>query len=179
VSGGGGKRAQRSRASAFVLLVALGSAPACGEDDAKTTVDAFCSGVCDAASRCRLGDGTCPTSCAQTSHADRFSVEGAEHLGDCLTDLSCSAFSDDTVWKNEFDACWQSSKPLVPVTEHVRRVCARYVEAYFECNALLSTRQCELDLGMWSDDVLDDAAACIGADCDALVACLKGAFSSP
>ena len=177
---GGGTTPQRpmGRASALVLLVVLSLAPACGADDAEQTpVEAFCSGVCGAATRCQVADATCSSSCAQSAHVERYSNEGARHLGDCLDGLTCSAFSDETVWNEQFNACWQSSKPLVPVTEHVRGVCSRYVEASFECSSLYSTEQCELDLRMWSDDMLDAAAACFPApDCDSVGACLKGVF---
>jgi len=183
VNAGGGTRGLTPRAVAagFALLAALGGTFACSEEVAQTPVEAYCSGICRAATRCHVAATTCSSACAaQSSFAERYSLEGAKHFGDCLAELDCTVFSDDDVWHRETDACWQSSKPRVTVTARVRSLCSREVTASFECGWSDSTRQCELDLGMWSDDVLDDVTACLPkTDCEKLEICMKGVFESP
>jgi hypothetical protein len=183
VTVGGSRRWWARRFGAVVgVLGALGGMAACSAEEVgkQSAVDAYCSGLCEVAQRCHLADGSCSTSCADQSDANRYSPDGAKQLGECVAVLDCATVADDAAWNEAFDACWQSSKPLVETTARARSVCAGYVEASFECGSFFSTQECENNFRMWSDQVLDQVAACLGTpECDGLHACVQGVFESP
>jgi len=165
---------------ALVWLAALAGTAACSSDDSpETPIEAFCAGLCRAADRCWPSNNSCSSVCPSTSSADDFSLEGAKHLGDCMSNIDCGALSDETGFNDFFQACWQSSKKLVPVTEEVRATCATYVEGWFECGSLYSQTECEYDFRMWSDGKLEQVERCMrSTDCEAMDSCVAEVFGA-
>lgn len=164
------------------LVVALAAllAAGCDDDDDETSAHVFCSGVCKAVARCgrQALTGSCLESCTSSASSfERVSYDGAQHLGDCMSNAECTVFDDESAWEASYEACWQRAKGGIAVTQQTRAVCAHFVAAWFECGAQASTRECEANFGMWSSSVIEEIDGCAAAvTCAALDACTSEVF---
>ncbi len=140
---------------AVLVLGACGGASSPGE--------AFCDGYCKAAERCGAPGDTCSTQCVDDRPGlSKLSVEGAQRIGDCVSGFSCSTLSDEAAWESSIQSCAESSGAAVKRTPKLRALCATYSEAWFDCDTVLSTTECEDELSLYSDEVLDSLARCTG-----------------
>lgn len=154
---------------------------ACGNDlQASTPAQAFCNGVCRAEERCSVAARAgCEDRCIQQRPGlAKYSLDGAERLGDCASGFDCTTLFSDAGWQVAMKSCWDTARKEVEPTPKLRSFCASFAEAWFECGSWYSTADCEDAFGMWSDATLDQLSDCTVDSCDKLDACEKGVLGS-
>jgi hypothetical protein len=170
---------KRALSSTAVLPALLMAFLAIGCDSNESGVRIWCEGVCAAVARCGHGSTDCATNCVRGEPGlAHLSSSGASALKPCLEQLSCLATSgDDSAWKNEQTACWDSARMSVAIADHARRLCSTYALAWFDCGYSLSVDYCGRIYSMWDDAVLDRIALCESAPtCEELQSCEQSAY---
>jgi hypothetical protein len=161
------------------LLALVVAFLAIGCDSNEPGVRIWCEGVCAAIARCGRGNADCATNCVRGEPGlAHLTSSGASALKPCLEQLSCQATSgDESAWKTEQKACWDSARMSVAIADHARRLCSTYALAWFECGYSLSTDDCGRVYSMWDDTVLDRIALCESTPtCEDLQSCEQNAY---
>ena len=66
-----------------------------------------------------------------------------------------------------------------PPSPHLVEFCPGYATSAFDCGYSFPVEECRSGLNIWTDEFLDDLAACTQlATCDATDACLKARFGN-
>ena len=161
------------------LLAAAFVVAACGGGEPSSPGDAFCKGYCQAAVRCGAVAGTCHDACVEQLGFSDLSVEGAGRLGDCTSGFDCGTLENEDAWNAAEQDCAAAAGAATPRTPEFRAFCAAYSEAWFDCNTVFSTTECEDDFVLYADDVIDSLKQCIDAStCAELEPCVKKVFGS-
>jgi hypothetical protein len=160
----------------FAAAVCVGGFASCEDRSLAPSVQSFCGGVCQGAVRCdpRISYQACSAGCVADSADGLAKVrpEAAAAAGACLSTVDCTTFFDDP-----FDLCWGRARNQVEPSPRLRTFCPPYSASAFECGAWYGVEDCMWGYNLWTDDVLDAAAACTSAaSCDAEFACLDQVF---
>ena len=163
----------------LALAVGCGALSGCGDSPLPASVESFCGGICQGVVRCQGGSrSACESGClAYPGNASLTSVrrEVAAAVGACLAaEPSCQ-----TILDGPYDACWDRARAEVAPSAHLLEFCPAYAMSTFECGYWYPVEDCRTQMNIWTDDFLDDLAACTReATCEATDACLAARFGS-
>lgn len=158
--------------AAFVLVACAGAEPS-------SPGEAFCKGYCQAAERCGALAETCHDACVEGFGFSRLSIDGAGRLGDCTSGFDCATLQNQDAWTAAEQDCAQAAVAASPRTPKLRGFCVAYSEAWFACNTVLSTTECEDGFVLDADDVIDSLTRCIDTSaCSDLEPCVKKVLGS-
>jgi hypothetical protein len=118
----------------------------------------------------------CRSACvAQRPSLAGLNTRAAALLGDCISNLSCTAlYSGATAWNEAMNACWSEAEMSIEPTAKVRSFCLTISQKRFECGSWWSsTEGCELFYVLKTDDIIDWVTACgASATCEELETCI-------
>ena len=81
------------------------------------------------------------------------------------------------IFNGPFDSCWDRARSETPPTPHVVAFCQEHATWAFNCGYSLSVEECQTGFNIWTDEFLDDLAACTRLDtCEATDVCLEAKF---
>ena len=164
-----------------VLFAAVcGAVSGCEDPPPLSSVESFCGGACEGAVRCddRVSWQICDDPCVadhQSGSLSSVRPEAAAVVGTCLaSDLGCHE-----IFNGPFESCWDRARSETPPSAHLVEFCRGYATSAFDCGYSFSVEECQTRLNIWTDEFLDDLAACTRlATCDATDACLTAKFES-
>ena len=119
--------------------------------------------------RCGQADVTCPTDCLARTDLSLYRASSLERIGACAKDEDCRQLrlADPTA------DCFQQARNDEPLRQTVIDYCEGASLSYFRCDSWLPVAECTTQVGLWQDDVLLRAQACLDNKCDKLFDCIK------
>lgn len=154
---------------------------ACGGTGLEDPAALWCDGLCSAERRCnktRQSQEVCRSECVDARPGlSGYSREGAEAWRPCLAGLECRALSDEVLWDEALDACWDQAWPTLEPRQTARDFCVRHAAEVFECGYWFAVQDCERVYSMYTDSLIRRLDRCMPASsCEEHEACIERAF---
>ncbi len=129
-----------------------------------------CRAVCEIAEECGVSDEDCVKSCSENKSV---SNAGQDALAVCFEDFACSASEAELL---EAFLCVSDELEDTPLSEEQRKFCNVTSQKVQECTGDepdTSLGDCAAQVGLISDELLEEVNACDQTDCEELEGCVN------